>query len=116
MCHPCEAVRTVIGVNLHQAARPQAAERQTPPAAALLFPPDRAPCAPSCACRFSGEDALHAVFAFVDAQEENDALGYALASNFPRRVFAPGGAEAGTSVSALGLTPQALLFVQPADS
>lgn len=42
------------------------------------------------------------------------ALPYSLASNFPRRVFS-GADSAGESLAALGLTPQALLFVQPAD-
>ena len=40
-----------------------------------------------CARRFLASDALRVVFDFADAQLENAASSYFLASNFPRRVF-----------------------------
>lgn len=64
--------------------------------------------------RFQASDPLQAVFDFADAQEDNAAAAYSLASNFPRRVFSAGEHGAAT-LSELGLAPQALLFVQPAD-
>lgn len=50
----------------------------------------------------------------MDSREEHQSLQYSLASNFPRRVFTRPG-DGAASLKALGLAPQALLFVQPLD-
>ena len=65
--------------------------------------------------RFDADEALQAVFDFVDSQGgEEIALHYVLASNFPRRTFTRD-ADATGSLAQHGLTPQALLFVQPSE-
>ena len=59
-----------------------------------------------CARRFLASDALRVVFDFADAQLENAASSYSLASNFPRRVFtAQVSGKAFTSLCP-GLQPQ----------
>ncbi len=64
--------------------------------------------------RFWDDDVLAAVLDFVDSHEEQQSLQYSLASNYPRRVFTREGDGAAT-LAQLGLSPQALLFVQPLD-
>ena len=56
---------------------------------------------------------MQKAYDFVDTLEGLSTLRYSLASSYPRRVF--NGEMMRQSFQDLGLTPQALLFVQPDD-
>jgi hypothetical protein len=63
--------------------------------------------------RFCPEADVSAVFDFVDGLDSGGFTRYKLVSNFPRQAFDQEGSSG--SLRALGLTPQAALFVQPDD-
>ena len=64
--------------------------------------------------RFMASDQLQIVQDWVDGLESHEHLKYSLAMTYPRKVFA-GDETAVQSLEELGLTPQAVLLVQPED-
>ncbi len=63
--------------------------------------------------RFSPDSDVQQVFDFVDSLDETTFAKYSLVSNFPRQTY--GRESSSGSLTELGLTPQAALFVQPDD-
>jgi FAS-associated factor 2 len=92
------------------AALPAEPVAGTPGAALLRL---RLPEGATCTRRFLAADPLAAVSTWVDSLEGLRHARYRLAVLAPRRVF--GAADLGESLAALGLTPQAALYLQPAE-
>ena len=64
--------------------------------------------------RFYAADVLQIVQDWVDGLDSHDHLRYSLATTYPRRVLTSD-EYLGQSLEALGLTPQAVVLVQPED-